>query len=515
MPVIVSKATQSLVLPAALRSIFPDAPALADGRLVVPHGMREMLLLQHAGYKIPNPIMEYYDFPHPEGEPPFKVQTITVKMLTENPRGYVLNDMGTGKSRAALWAWDALNKKGLAGKLLICCKLSNLRDPWANEVFKIIPGRKVNLLHGGRKDRLRLLEAPADIYTINHDGLRVIYKELLARKDITVLCIDELAAYRNNSDRTKLMKKFARNFPTVWGLTGNPRPNAPTDVFHQVKIVTPSKAPASFRAAQEQLMTRMSQYVWKPKPDANKVAFDWMSPSVRFALDAVTELPAAITRPIHVDLSAQQEKVYETVRKDLVAQIREKRISALNAGVAMGKLLQISGGWVYTQAPDFVRLDASPRIGSLIDLIEASPHKVIVCVPYRHMIEGINGIFERLTVDFDWCMVHGETQDRHELFTVFQKTDKYQVLLAHPGCISHGLNLTAADTIIWTLPVTSLDTFEQANARIRRVGQHHKQQFFLMQATPVEKKLYKLLETKAMGQDKLLAMFEEASEGLL
>ena len=115
MPVIVSKATQSLVLPAALRSIFPDAPLLDPMHIVVPHGMREMLLLQHAGYKIPNPIMEYYDFPHPEGEPPFKVQTITVKMLTENPRGYVLNDMGTGKSRAALWAWDALNKKGLAG----------------------------------------------------------------------------------------------------------------------------------------------------------------------------------------------------------------------------------------------------------------------------------------------------------------------------------------------------------------------------------------------------------------
>ena len=276
------------------------------------------------------------------------------------------------------------------------CKLSNLRDPWANEAFKIIPGRKVNLLHGSRKDRLRLLEDPADVYVINHDGLRVIYKELLARKDITVLCIDELAAYRNNSDRSKLMRKFAKNFSTVWGLTGNPQPHQPTDVWGQCRVVTPYTVPATFKMAQEQLMTRLSQYVWKPKPSAVDTAFNWMQPAVRFPLDAVTELPDAITRQIDVDLSPQQEKVYKTVKKDLIAQIRDKKITALNAGVAMGKLLQISGGWVYTQAPEFVRLDAGPRVGALIDLIEASSHKVIVCIPYRHMLEGINGIFGRL-----------------------------------------------------------------------------------------------------------------------
>ena len=154
----------------------------------------------------------YYDFPHPPEEPPFKVQNITCNLLSENPRAYVLNDMGTGKTRTVFWAWDYLNNNRLAGKLLVVCKLSNLRDPWANEAFKIIPGRKVNLLHGSRKERLQLLEDPADVYVINHDGLKVIYKELLARKDITVLCIDELAAYRNNSDRTELMKRFAKQF---------------------------------------------------------------------------------------------------------------------------------------------------------------------------------------------------------------------------------------------------------------------------------------------------------------
>ena len=514
MPVIVSKATQSLVLPAALRSIFPDAPLLDPMHIVIPHGMRETLLSRHAGFKVPNPMELYYDFPHPPEEPPFKIQKVTCNLLSENPRAYVLNDMGTGKTRTVYWTWDYLNKTDCAGRLLVVCKLSNLRDPWADEAFKIIPGRKVNLLHGSRKVRLQLLEDPADVYVVNHDGLKVIYKELLARKDITVLCIDELNAYRNNSDRTRLMKRFASNFSTVWGLTGNPRPNAPTDIHHQVKIVTPSRGVKSFRAAEELLMTRVSQYVLKPKPGANDIAFDWMQPAVRFSLDDVTELPDAITRPIHVDLSKQQENIYDTVKKDLVAQIRDKKITALNAGAAMGKLLQISGGWVYTHAPDYVRLDASPRVGALIDLIEASSRKVIVCVPYRHMLEGIDGIFRRIKVDFDWCVVHGDTKDRDELFNLFQHTDKYHAMLAHPGCISHGLNFTSADTVIWYIPITSYDTYEQTEARIRRSGQKHKQQFLQMRATPIEERLYTLLRQKETGQDKLLALFEEDTRGL-
>lgn len=515
MPVIVSKATRQLVVPAMAGGPFADYSTPLDiNNVLVPHSMRETLLLRHMGYRVPNPMRLYYDYPHPADQPPFAVQYVTCDLLSENPRSYVLNDMGTGKTRTVLWTWDFLNKEHLAGKLLVVCKLSNLRDPWADEIFRIVPNRKVALLHGSRKERLQLLASDAEIFVINHDGLRVVYKELLERKDITVLAIDELSAYRNNSDRTKLMKKFAKNFQTVWGLTGNPRPNAPTDVFHQVKIVTPARAPASFRLAQEQLMTHVSQYIWKPKPGANDTAFGWMQPAVRFALDDVVELPEAITRPIHVELSKQQAKVYDTVKKDLIAMIRDKKITALNAGAAMGKLLQISGGWVYSQAPDFVRLDASPRISALIDLIESSSHKVIVCVPYRHMIEGINGIFERLKVDFDWAMIHGGTKDRHEIFTLFQRTDKYHALLVHPVVASHGLTLTAADTVIWFIPLTSYDVYEQMNARIRRTGQMHKQQFLEMRATPIEERLYSLLRQKETGQNKLLALFEEDTRGL-
>jgi SNF2 family DNA or RNA helicase len=74
--------------------------------------------------------------------------------------------------------------------------------------------------------------------------------------------------------------------------------------------------------------------------------------------------------------------------------------------------------------------------------------------------------------------------------------------------MAHGLTLTAADTIIWFAPISSNETFEQANARIRRVGQRHRQQILMLEATPVEKRVYQILQNKQDLQDKLLEMFE-------
>lgn len=99
-------------------------------------------------------------------------------------------------------------------------------------------------------------------------------------------------------------------------------------------------------------------------------------------------------------------------------------------------------------------------------------------------------------------------QQRAQIFNAFQNSTKHKALVAHPNTMAHGLTLTAADTIIWFSPITSLEIFEQANARIRRVGQKHKQQVLMFAGTPVEKKVYATLRRKQSVQDQLLAMFE-------
>jgi SNF2 family DNA or RNA helicase len=145
-------------------------------------------------------------------------------------------------------------------------------------------------------------------------------------------------------------------------------------------------------------------------------------------------------------------------------------------------------------------------------MVESASHKVIVFVPFRHAIEGISEIFTAHEIDH--AVMHGDigADARAVLLNAFQNSDQYRVLLAHPGTISHGVTLTAADTICWYSPVLSLEIFEQANARIRRVGQTKKQQIIRFSGTAVERRVYSLLQSKSNLQDQLLVMLEEATD---
>jgi SNF2 family DNA or RNA helicase len=430
---IVSKANRQVLCPRTgqTANMFPSQHSLThldQEWLVVPHGIRETIMLRSLGYELPNPVLLYYDFGIKK---PFAVQRRTLDLMTTAPRCYVLNSMGTGKTKTTLWAFDYLHGNSLCGKMLVVCTLSTMKFVWQAEAFDTLPTRKVAILHGTKKQRLERLAEDADIYVINHDGLKTIQAELSLRTDIDVLCLDELAVYRNNSDRSKAMRKFAERFKIVWGLTGRPMPNEPTDVWAQAKIVTPNTAPKFFRQAQEMLMNKINNYKWVPKPEALERAMRMLQPNVRFDLDSVVELPEVISRTIDVPMTTQQAKVYKTLATEFKADIAGGTVTAVNAAVAMGKLLQVSGGWVYANPVGSINVfdetQPMPRHQTLVDLIEENERKVIVYVPYRHAIDGLSEILTKASIEH--CVVHGDISHRGDLFNIFQNTDKFKVLV--------------------------------------------------------------------------------------
>lgn len=502
-----------------LANLFPQASKMDfnnQNMILLPHQPQETFWLRKLGYAIPAPVLTQYNFPHPPTEPPFDSQKRTVALLTQEPRAYVLSDMGVGKSRAALWAWDFLNKHGLCGKLLIVATLSNLHTVWSKEIFATLPNRKYVVLHHATKaKRLQRLTTPdVDIYIINHDGMKLLDDEILALGGIDAMVIDELAAYRNGTaERTKRMRRFANNFKYVWGLTGSPMPTSPTDVWAQASIVTPNTVPKYFGHFRNQLMLKINMFKWVPKTNAVDQAFGVLQPSIRILLDDVVELPDCIERTVDVALGPQQTKVYKEMLTYAKTAIANNQITAVNAGAVMNKLMQISLGYIYNKDHQIVALDNDIRLQTMIDLVTSSSNKVLVFSPFKHALAGVS---EALTKNgIEHATVSGDTSlnERSEIFNLFQNTTKYKVINAHPQCLAHGLTLTAADTIIWFGPITSLETYSQANARIRRVGQQHKQLIISMQATPIEKKIYTLLQTKQNIQDKLLALFEDQTEG--
>lgn len=520
LPVQVSAAHKIVGVPFAeeVKNLFPEARPIEFAgapHLILPHGLTETFMLRKLGYDVPSPILTTYDWANSR-RPPFEVQKKTASLLTMNPRAYVLNEMGTGKTKTPLWAWDYLRDMGAIGRLLISAPLSTLAFVWAAEVFETLPHRKAVILHGTKARRLsRLTDPEAEIFIINHDGHKVLFDELMAQLDIDALVIDELAVFRNGgSDRTKAMRKLARRMKWVWGMGGSPIPTSPTDAWAQASIVTPHTVPKHFNKFRDELMTQVADFKWIAKPDAVERAFAALQPSVRFKLEDVTELPELIERTQDVALGPKQAKIYKALADQCYAAVQSQEITAANAGAVMMKLLQVSLGWVYAKDGSIVRLDNHDRMDALLNAVLGTQRKIIVFVPFKHALAGIS---EYLTNEgIEHAVVSGDTPERErtEIFQLFQNTEKYHALVAHPQCVAHGLTLTAADTVLWFGPVTSLEIYEQANRRIRRVGQRFKQLVLNLQGTPVEKKIYALLQKNQQVQNSLLKMFEDASINL-
>lgn len=515
--VYVSTKHKRIVFP-RIDAVAPLSPNVVDidwqgvPHMAVTHDSDHVRLLRNFGINVPAPVACYYDW---AGGQPFKAQIATAEMLTTERRAYVLNGMGTGKTRTVIWSYDWLRRQGEAKRMLVVAPLSTLTMTWVREAFIVAPHLKVNVLYGNRERRLRMLADPADIYVVNHDGVRIILKEVIARPDIDIVVLDELAVYRNGSSmRFRTMKTLLQYKNRAWGLTGSPTPNGPTDAWAQVRLITPHNAPAAYTNFRMQVMVKVSNFKWVPKPSAIATVHSMMQPAVRYTLDDIVELPEVVKQTIDVPLGPKQQALYDLLRKKLRAMSDAGEITVANAGVLMSKLLQVAMGWVYTNEHKTVPLDNDARLLALQDVIESTDRKVLVFVAFKH---ALSGVAEFLRSAGHPCEeVDGDVlkSERDRIFGAFQNSEDTRIIVAHPKCMAHGLTLTEADTITWFGPYASLDETEQANARITRIGQKHKQQIIMLSGTPVEKALYKRLEEKRGIQNMLLELLESKTEGI-
>jgi SNF2 family DNA or RNA helicase len=514
--ILISHATRSVVVQyrADIGALFPHGKRFTwndNDMLALPHGIDETRLLRNFDLNVPAPIVEHYHFPSADGAKPFAKQVLTAASMVMNPRSYVLNGMGTGKTKACIWSFDYLKREALVNRMLVVAPLSTLEFTWLKEIRRTLPHLRVVVLSGSADRRRRLLKENADIYVINHDGVKVIFDELMQRLDIDVICFDEAAAYRNaRAERSKLARKLTLRRKYVWAMTGSPTPSAPTDAFGLAWLVTPDTAPRSFVSFRHETMLQVSQFRWIPRRDSVETIAAVLQPSVRFTLDEIVELPPVIEREIEVAIGPRQRAAYDALRDHAAALLREGTVTAANGGVVFTKMLQASIGWVYgDEDRKIIALDNQARLDALLDVIESAERKVIVFSPFKSATAGISATLKKHNIEF--AEVTGDTPagERNQIFTAFQGTEKYKVLNAHPECMSHGLTLTAADTIVWFGPVTKLEVFEQANARITRVGQAHKQQIIKLTGTPAERLVYRRLADKHELQETILDMLAE------
>lgn len=475
--------------------------------MVLSHEPEVVRLLYNLGVKIPEPIRYYYDWC---GTTPFKNQIDTAALLTTHRRVFVLNEMGTGKTRAALFAFDYLQKIQQAKRLLVAAPLSTLSTVWEDEIFKNFPHLSAAVLHGSAAKRRKLLASGTDIVIINHDGLEVIRPELEAANIDTVI-LDELAVFRNTqTDLWKSAKPIVAKATHAWGLTGAPTPTAPTDAYGQVKLLVPENVSFSFTAFKHETMLQVTQFKWIDREDAIDHVFKVMQPSIRVTRDEAFDLPPVTFQNRMVPIDPRAAKPYKDMFDELAIQVKAKEITAANEGVKLSKLLQISAGFAYDGDKKGNYIGAVPRIKEVFNICEGASRKVIVFAPFTYLAELLaKALGHRYAV----AIVHGgvSASRRQEVFNNFQHSAEPQIIVAHPATMAHGLTLTRADTIVWAAPTMSLETYEQANARITRPGQTTHAHVIHIMSTKAEQQVYARLRFRAKMQGALLELFEENS----
>lgn len=512
---IVHKPSGKLLLnlndPGRVTTVIPSARLLeyqGHNIVSVPHKEDEVRVLRNLGIDAPAPIEHQYDWP---GRfPPFIHQKATSAFLTLNPWSFCLNGMGSGKTISVLWAFDYLVKSGLAQRLLVVAPLSTLVRTWSDEVFTHFPGVTTAVLHGTMDRRLKLLAVPHDIYIVNHDGIKS--KELLdalcERLDIDVVAVDELASFRTaGTQRFKAASRLVAGRKYVWGLTGTPTPNAPTDAWAQCKLISPTRVPKYFGAFRDSVMKQISQFKWAPRDSALDIVKQAMQPSIRFSREDCIDLPPTMYQTHEVELTPEQKKAFDDMMRTFKAEYEGGQIVAVNEAVKLGKLTQACLGCMYDGSGNRVVLPSRPRIDLVRSIIEEAEAKVLVFVPLTGALEILAA---ELAKDFSVEIVHGETPraERDRIFGAFQKHKDPRVLVANPGTLSHGLTLTAGNTIVWYGPPTSHETYVQANARIVRPGQKLSTLIVHIESTPIEKKMFDRLRKKGTMQGALLDMLK-------
>lgn len=515
---LISKQKRALVLrlrdPNRVTSIIPKSRVIEHkGKkyVAIKHGVEEVKVLRNLGIQAPSPISYYYDWPG--RYTPFHAQRETAAFLSLYHRAFVLNDMGSGKSLATAWAYDYLRKIGLRRRMLVICPLSTMERTWADTFFDHFPHLTTAVLYGSRERRLKLLETDVDVYIINPDGLMVkgMVEAFATRPDIDIVAIDEIAQCARNAstDRWKALNTLINKQGeprAAWGLTGTPIPNKPTDAWAQCRLIVPEKVPAYFNRFRDRVMRQVTQYVWVSREDALDTVFDVMQPAVRFSREECVDLPPVMYEHREVELTKEQARAYKQMLAQLKAEIDAGEVTAVNEAVKAQKLVQIACGVAYGAHGEELTLDASPRLNEVSDIVEAAGTKVLVFVPFLSTIGMVQRHLQ--AKGFTVEVVHSGVSKaaRDKIFGDFQRAKDPHVIVAHPGTMSHGLTMTAASTIIWYAPITSADTFDQANHRIIRPSQKHKQLIVMIQGTDVERRYYRRLKDKQDVQGALLEM---------
>ena len=399
-------------------------------------------------------------------------------------------------------------------KVLVIAPLRVARDTWPMEVVKWdhLKELDVSVIVGDLKARKAAVSANALIYIVNRENVKWLidyYEKNGLKWDFDCVVIDELSSFKNyQSQRFKYLRKV-RPFVKRWiGLTGTPTSNGLMDLWAEIGILDGGERlgrfigrfrDAYFKPGSMNPATGVV-FSYIPRPGAEQQIYERIS-DITISMKAIDHLqmPECLYVNHEVEMDAQERKLYDQMKKDLIIPLEDGDIDAANAASLSNKLLQMSNGAVYDENKE-ARVIHSRKLEMLEDLIEAANGQpVLIAYWFKH---DRARIAEHLT-----AAGYSPRDIRSSEDIADWNAGKIPVALIHPASAGHGLNIQEGGHIlIWFGLTWSLELYQQTNARLWRQGQketvtiHH-----IVTKNTVDEDVLAALASKDVTQEKLIA----------
>ena len=312
------------------------------------------------------------------------------------------------------------------------------------------------------------------------------------------------------AQRFKALKKVRPLCSRVIGLTGTPAPNTLIDLWPQMYVLDMGQRLGRFLTHYRERFfvpdkrNREIVYSYKLREGAEQKIYELIG-DICISMKATDHLkmPELTMNRVEVHLSAQEQKLYDTLKREMILQLKDGEIDAVNAAALSGKLLQMANGAVYDSQGRTVAIH-DRKLDALEDLVEAANGKpVLVAYWFKHDLARIQKRFpESRVIDTsrdisDW------------------NAGRISMGLLHPASGGHGLNLQeGGSTVIWYGLTWSLELYQQLNARLWRQGQsagavvvHH-----IVSVGTHDEDVMRALERKDVGQAGLIAAVKAQME---
>lgn len=452
--------------------------------------------------------------PHPplplkRGISPYRHQeaayACALQEFAKGGTGYAyLMEMGTGKSLTAVATAGELFLEGKVRRLLVVAPLAVV-PVWPSEFadFAGFPYH-VETLEGDKKKRLKALQRLTDdkkdclkVAVINYESSWRLKKELMEWKPDMMICDESQRIKEPTSSQSKGIHEISRDVRYKLILSGTPVTNSPLDFFSQYKFLDPRIFGESWYAFRARYAV-MGQGVNRSTGQTYNQVIGYRNLAeltekahaiaYRVTKKQALDLPEEIDQRLYCELEPEAQKAYNQLKKDAIAEIEGlPAVTAQHIIVRTLRLSQICGGYIKTDVDGF---EDDPKAGKLVkissakqklfqetvdEILETPGKKVVVFARFTAEVREICNYCAGKYGENAVRLIDGSVPaaERGPAVEAFQKDPAVRIFVAQIQTAGLGITLTAADTAIFYSYDYSFANYEQAKARIHRIGQKH------------------------------------------